>query len=255
MRLVERRFTEIANVTELFSLIESSSVQTDVVKQFLRHAVSLGSTSSLLLDFAHSEIARVSQVLGDLQHGSATYFGEDQDWLMALTRSAHSSIEATSLPTVDAEFWYKPLGERYLELQREAAERGVRVRRIFVVRDPEMAGNATFLDLCQHHVDLKVEVRILRPEKVPRSMENSIVDFILFDRKISYETDPAINATGKSDLPAIIRTRLTMPPNETVTKHAGDFDKLWNTADPFPGESPPIEERRPRRPNLPGRRP
>nr|MDT0666103.1 hypothetical protein [Micromonospora sp. DSM 115978] len=109
-KLVERRFSEIANVTELFSLVESSPVQSETVRQFLRHAVSLDPSSRLLLDFAHSEISRVSQVLGDLQHGTATYFGEDQDWLLELTRSAQVSIEATSLPTVDAALWNSPLG-------------------------------------------------------------------------------------------------------------------------------------------------
>jgi hypothetical protein len=117
-----------------------------------------------------------------------------------------------------------------------------------------MAGDEGFRTMCQRHADLGVEVRILRPADVPPIIQNSLVDFILFDRTISYEADPAISSTGKPRRAAILRTRLTMAPHATVAENSDHFDALWNAAEPFSREMPAGRVRLPSLPRRPQRR-
>jgi hypothetical protein len=124
----------IKTATELFGLIEASALRNDVVTQLVRHATEIdGDSPALVLNFVQAEITRMSEFLKELADGGdVTYDGEDPNWLLGLTRSATSTIDATSLTTmdphgkgfVDESFWDSDLGQRYLEAQREAITRG-----------------------------------------------------------------------------------------------------------------------------------
>ena len=62
---------------------------------------------------------------------------------------------------LDGGLWTSDLGIRYLELQREAITRKVRIRRIFVFENAEMALDEDFLRITQMQRDVGVEVRML----------------------------------------------------------------------------------------------
>ena len=127
------------------------------------------------------------------------YDGEDRDWLLGLTREAQTSIDAISLSTVDAGvlgldggLWTSDLGIRYLELQREAIARNVRIRRIFVFEhERRWPSDESFLRVTQMQRDVGVEVRMLDHQLIPDWMQSMIFDFIVFDGAVSYETTPA----------------------------------------------------------------
>lgn len=232
--LVERRLGEISDVVEL---VERSITRVDVI-EFLQNAVNIDDGSPLLFDFAHEEIRRVSRFLKEVNDGMASYFGEDRDWLFGLTRSARTSIDATSLATVDAGgqgfedgFWDTDIGRRYLELQRAATERGVRVRRIFMPNDSG-GDESAFHEMCALHASFGVDVHVLRSDAVPPQLQNALFDFILFDDTISYQVTPAARVPSAANRPTIINTTLVRRP-DMVEINKSHFNALWAASEPL----------------------
>jgi hypothetical protein len=102
------------------------------------------------------------------------YEGEDRDWLLGLTWTTRTSIDATSLVTIDSTqsqsrvdggLWTSDLGQRYLNRQREVIERGVRIRRVFIVERPEFRQDEDLDRVRRMHTDLGIEARTLYPER------------------------------------------------------------------------------------------
>jgi hypothetical protein len=81
-------------------------------------------------------------------------------------------------------------GIRYLEVQREAITRKVRIRRIFGFENADMALDEDFLRITGLQRDVGVEVRMLDHMLIPHGMQSMIFDFIVFDGAIRYETTP-----------------------------------------------------------------
>src|SRR5262249_6588113 len=163
-----------------------------------------------------------------------TYDGEDRDWLLALTRNAQASIDATTFMAVDASgqgfadggLWTSDLGQRYREAQQRALDRGVTIRRIFMLDDPDQAHDPELLWMCEIQQKLGINVRILDPLTLPDLHRKSMFDFIVFDSVISYESTPATWAGTK---PAIMSTRLVLSP-QRVRERVGGFEDLWTAA-------------------------
>jgi hypothetical protein len=237
-KLVEEKFSKINEATELFGLVEASALRTDLVTQLVRHSTRIDPTCPpIVYEFAQSEIGRISAFLRELGAGSdVTYDGEDRDWLLGLARNARVTIDATSLTTVDAGgarftddgLWVSDLGQRYLEAQRDAIRRGVRVRRVFIVDQPDLAKDSGLLAECSRQKEIGIEVRILDPSSNPRLRKSSLFDFVLFDKEISYETTPASRMEGDHK-PTIVNTRLVR--RETrVRDLIHQFEELWNSS-------------------------
>src|SRR5215469_4296207 len=138
--IVRHAFRKINDATTAYSTIEASPVGTNI-SQFVQEAAMLdGSLPKAALRLAGAEIGRVASFLHGLGDGQATYAGEDQDWLLTLTREADQTIDATSTTAVDGGassfadgFWSTSLGHRYLAAQRDAANRGITIRRLFIL--------------------------------------------------------------------------------------------------------------------------
>lgn len=192
----------------------------------------------LLQRLARRETERVASFMRQLPAGSEiTYDGEDRDWLLGLTREAKRSIDAISLSTVDAGvhgldggLWTSDLGIRYLELQRQAITRKIRIRRVFVFQNAAMARDETFQEITQVQRDIGVDVRMLEDDFIPDWMRSIIFDFIVFDGIVSYETTPASQASEKKR-PGILRTSLAQEPAR-VRELEEQFEQLWEAADP-----------------------
>lgn len=240
-RMVQDGFARISEATELFSLVEASAVRTDAVTQLVRHATMIRANAPALVpSLALAEISRLSELLKGLSEGAGvTYEGEDRDWLLALTRHAESSIDATSLTTVDARghgftdggFWSSDLGHRYLEAQQDAVRRGVKIRRVFIILHPTAPATfAGLTDVCRLQQQVGVEPRVLGWESIPGTMRDALYDFILFDEQLSYETAAAsqIEDTAR---PTILNTRLELRPDRVIGR-AQRFKILWDSAEP-----------------------
>jgi hypothetical protein len=235
-------FTQIGRLAELSGLMERSSLGPTLLTDFLQTAGQVdGRVNPLLQRVAVREVERVALFLRQLPVGiEISYDGEDRDWMLALTREAKTSVNAISLSTVDAGvlgldggLWTSDLGQRYLELQREAVARKVRIRRIFVVEHEheEMVQDESFLRITAMQRDIGVEVRMLDHKLIPDWMRSMIFDFIVFDGAVSYETTPTTSFSSGQSRPGMLRTRLAPQPKR-VQELEERFEKLWQQADP-----------------------
>jgi len=237
---VDERFRAISDATELFGLIEESAIQTELLSQVVRHATQIGpAVPELAHRFAHREIARVSEFLKDLgDGGEVTYDGEDRDWLLGLTCSATDSILATSLTTVDGGrrfldggLWVTDLGQRYLDAQREAVQRGVKVRRVFIPDRSDLTREGGLDDVCRQHVAIGVDVRILDLSMASHLRRTSLFDFVIFDGVVSYEVTTG-SWIDENVRPIVVNTRLVLR-GSRVDERVGRFEELWEAAVPL----------------------
>ncbi|XVV09380.1 DUF6879 family protein [Actinoplanes sp. CA-131856] len=168
-KLVGDAFTEISDATALFGLIEASALQTDLVTQLVRNSTTISPGSPpIVYQFAQSKIKEMSDFLKQLaEGGTVTYYGEDRDWLLGLTRNATESVDAISLAAVDHDLWRSEIGQRYLDAQRRAARAGKRVRRIFVLDSPAMEHDQDLRRVYLEQREMLIEVRVLDRAAVP----------------------------------------------------------------------------------------
>jgi hypothetical protein len=233
-------FAKIGKSAELSSVTDRSILDGALLTDLLHTASQTDErVNPLLQRLARRELERVTAFVRQLPvGGEITYEGEDREWLLGLTREAERSIDAISLSTVDAGvagldggLWTSDLGIRYLELQREAIARKVRIRRVFVFENAEMARDETLQRITQVQRDVGVEVRMLDHLLIPDWMQSMIFDFIVFDGTVTYETTPATAFAVGQTRPGILRTLLAPVPAR-VRELEERFEQLWAAADP-----------------------
>lgn len=238
--LLTAGFVRIGRLAELSAKMERSSLGPALLAEFLETASQVDErVNPLLQHIARQEVARVTAFARQLQvGGEIAYDGEDREWLLGLTREAESSIDAISLSTVDAGafgldggLWTSDLGIRYLDDQRKAIARKVRIRRIFVVEHEEMTRDESFLRVTQMQRNAGVQVRMLDQELIPDYLRSMIFDFIVFDGVVSYETAAGAPFTKGQPRPGTLRTRLAPEPTR-VRDLEQRFEHLWELADP-----------------------
>jgi hypothetical protein len=243
--LIKAEFAKINAATELFGLVEASALKTDGVTQLVKNATTISrGTPPLVFDFAQAEIGRLSGYLKELgRGGNVTYDGEDRDWLLGLTRVATVSLDATSLATVDAGnrsfvdggLWTSDLGVHYLEGQREAIERRVEIRRIFIIDRRDLELDAEFTSILARHHAIGVKVRTLRvvgePDDLTNTRRTSLFDFIVVDGVLSYETTIG-SRTEIQRRPAIVTTTLVTN-GDRVRERIRRYEDLWAAATDF----------------------
>ncbi|MFC4535467.1 hypothetical protein [Sphaerisporangium dianthi] len=237
--LVRSGFSRISEATELFGLVESSAFRTDVVTQLVRNATQLGpETPELIHDFAQAEIERMSRFFRELGEGNVIHEGEDREWLLGLATNTRSSIDAISLTTVDAGssdveggFWVTDLGQRYLRIQRDLVQRGVRVRRIFILDRSDRLQAEVFRRQYHWQEEISIDVRVLELLTIPTALRSSIFDFIIFDDAVSYEVTPT-SWVGDNLGSLIVNTRLVLD-DPHIADRKKTFEELWELAAPL----------------------
>ncbi len=233
-------FVQVGRLAELSAKMERSSLGSALLMEFLEAASQVdGLAHPLLQRVARREVERMTAFARQLHvGGEIAYDGEDRDWLLGLTQEAQASIDAISLSTVDAGvlgldggLWTSDLGIRYLDDQRKAIARKVRIRRIFVIEREDMAGDESFLRVTQMQRNAGVQVRMLAQQLIPDYLQSMIFDFIIFDGAVSYETAAGTPFTAAQPRPGTLRTRLAPEPSR-VRDLEQRFDQLWELADP-----------------------
>ncbi|RSM73079.1 hypothetical protein DMB66_03245 [Actinoplanes sp. ATCC 53533] len=227
--LVGDAYSQISEATELFGLIEASALQTDLVTQLVRNSTQISPTSPpIVYHFVQAKIKETSDFLKQLaEGGTVTYYGEDRDWLLGLTRNATVSIDAISMTAVDHDLWQSEIGQRYLDAQRRAAGSGKRVRRIFVLDSPGMADDPAIRRACEEQRDMRIDVRLLDRAAVPPPLRVQVRDLIVFDDTLAYETNPTTTADPKHA--QIAETRLVLT-DSRVKECAQLFRELWDVS-------------------------
>jgi len=234
--LIDQKFSEINEATELFGLVEGSALQTEQTIQLIRHSTKIKeTTSSLVRHLAEAEINRMSLFLKELSDGSTvSYDGEDRDWLLALALNTRRTLDATSLSMVDAGnsgfdggFWLTDMGQRYLDLQQEITRRGGVVRRVFI-ESGDLIDDPSFLEVCQVQKEAGIGVRLIDPDKSANIPHSALFGFIVFDGEISYEVTPAARFRN-NEQPTIVSTQLVLQPAR-VRERIRHFEALWEAA-------------------------
>jgi hypothetical protein len=235
--VIDQGFARISEATRVFDLLQNPALPESSLTALVQHAGGIHPTSAVLVrQLAAHEIERVSTLLRNLSGGTEVFYdGEDREWLLGLAQRAQKSIWATSLATVDAGgagfeggIWKNDLGGRYLALQREAVNRGVEIRRIFVFDRPDLQVDPEFITIRHLQTAAGVQIRVLDNSMVPEYLKTVISDFIVFDEEISYEIQPATQMDGRFK-PAILTTRLILEAAR-VHRKAERFDELWQVA-------------------------
>lgn len=237
-QVVRDGFANVNNATQLLAEVETGGMKTVAVTDLLHNAAGISPrTPPLVARLAQVEIERVSAFLHELGEEEANYEGEDRDWLLELTQCAERCIDAISIPEVDAagnsqhSFWESPLGRRYLDCQREAIRRGIRVRRVFVTDYDTMRNDAVLQHICRTQAEMGIEVRLLYPISQPRVLQGYLFDFIVFDNTLSYEANPAPRVE-QGESPMILNTRLVLRP-ERVLERIERYRHMWESAEPW----------------------
>jgi hypothetical protein len=229
----------------LWQQMEDSALQTDLLTTLVRRSSRITpATSDLVRDLAQHEVRRVSSLLRELADLDEVFYdGEDREYLLGLAQNASSSIVATSLVTVDAGrrsfeggLWLNDLGARYLDIQRAAWRRGVGIRRIFVFDAPDFASDPSFVRVRRLQREAGVEIRGLDESSVPEHLKDHIVDVIVFDEVLAYETTRASRITTAVQ-PAIVTTRIVKE-TKRVKRSCERFEELWAAAQPLPSDPP-----------------
>ncbi|GKQ36383.1 DUF6879 family protein [Streptomyces sp. A012304] len=219
--VVEKRFADIGEATKLFNEVEK--LRGDGVPRLAEHATKVVSMGPAILhDFAHEEINRLAGQMEDLTNLSAESPGENHDWLMTLTKCTKFSIDAISTSVVDDGFWSTEPANRYLTAQREAImERHITVRRLFIVKENQE--RAALTPICEEQREMGIQVRVVALDRLPAHLRRGkMIDFILFDRALSYEIHPDQLGLNSS-------TGVNARP-ELVQPLQRRFEQLWEAA-------------------------
>jgi hypothetical protein len=246
--LIEEGFARTNEAAALFRAVEQSPLRTDLITQLVQHSTQIEPGSPPLVnEFAHSQINRTSEFLKELSEGGVVpHDGEDKEWLLELTSQSQHTINATSLSTVDAGatgfhggLWTSGFGQHYLELQREAIQRGVVIRRVFVLDGSARPEDSDFLAIYWQQRNLGIHVRVLDRDMIPHALKNLLFDFIVFDNAISYEVTPASRVEDDMG-PTIVKTELTLR-SQRVQGRLRRFEDLWSCAQEL--DAHPIPQR------------
>jgi hypothetical protein len=243
---------DFSKATRLYDRVGRSPADRAHVDFLLSQVGGLGGdTHPLLLDLVNLEIGRLGQFVKQVREAgwlggtapatgsdepfSISYDGEDREWLLALTAAARSSIDAISLSTIDAGvtnydggLWRSDLGHRYIEMQRTAVRRGLRIRRIFYFDRPEIVQDAVLRDICGRQRAIGVDVRLLDNAVLPRDLRTLMSDFIVFDTGLAYEMSSAV-ALADGHRPERLTTYLSVKHERVQDLHAR-FERLWARA-------------------------
>lgn len=236
--IVRQGFAKVNHATQLVAQLETAGLTSVAVTGLIENAANISPEApQLVRAFVQLEVDRVSELLRGLSINEATYDGEDQDWLLNLTRCAVRTIDAVSIPEVDSaastfhSFWHSHLGRRYMDVQRQAIRRGVTIRRVFVTTQDEMADDALLQRICRFQADSGIEVRLLYPSAVPEEIRGQITDFILFDDKLSYETTP-LPHVDRGDVPMILSSHLELR-EDKLKERVTRYRNIWASARPW----------------------
>lgn len=235
--LVDRRFAAISAATALYASVEATALKADNVTRLVESAARVSPHDELSRRFADHQINRLSTLFEGLQNGVAVDDGEDPNWLLGLTECSSRSIDATSMTSftapnnyVDEDFWSSRLGQRYLDGQRRAiAERGVRIRRVFLLTDKDAEDEDRLRVLRDPHRRIGIETRVLRQSSLDFLLQTNLVDYILFDEAASYELHSS-STLGAGARETIISVTLVVEPRR-LAERKQRFESMWNAAE------------------------
>ncbi|RPF33340.1 hypothetical protein EDD92_3252 [Streptomyces sp. TLI_185] len=219
---VDQSFAKINEATELFSKVDGSVLRSEEVTRLVKAYTQVGDEApGIVKSFAEEELKRLAELMEDLISGRADSSFENHEWLIDLALCVKKTLYATST-TVDRDFWASEPAKRYLSAQEKAIKtRGVEVRRLFLVDEPEEVTEA-LEQLCARQRRYGIDARIGVQSQLDPG--GTVMDFIIFDGELSYETRPDNHV--RPDM-----TMLRMK-HEHVEDRVNLFNELWAATEP-----------------------
>lgn len=227
---------DLGHGAHLVQLLAKSRLPVDIADELFRDAVEVDAAPpDLAAGLARAEMLRLAGFMRELRYQkTASYNGEDRDWLLTLASTMNSSLKTISLATVDAfghnyidgGLWRSDLGIRYLDLQEIAIkERGVKIQRIFVSDLPDDSSKNFLGEIVLPQRELGIEVRVLHPRDIKGTAGYKLHDFIVFDNQLVYETTASAVRDPKYT-PRTLTTAMTVKDGD-VTDATNYFNLLW----------------------------
>lgn len=235
---LEVRMEGVERVIEMARLHDAagrSTLNTSIVARLLESTARFGDDDAPVVKaFAEYEVSKTADLLTQLNQGHViSHDGEALDWLLSVTRSITTSLDATSTVLVDGKgngfeggFWSSDSGRRYLKAQEDAIHgRQVTVRRLFIMENVADFNEDDFLPIAKTQMDAGIKIRALQYDRLP-SVQISPIDFILFDGKLTYELIPSNDPYSQGYLHTFLNR---MPAH--VAERQAHFERLWEIAD------------------------
>lgn len=129
-----RRAEQQSRVGAMIAAIEEIDWLPGVLEPALRAArhVQREFEGTPAVDVCREAFGRCLGTLVDLERGHfSTPYGDNGLFLSLITHTRRTMC-ATSVPTVDLDWWRQPVGRQYWQAQLEALARGVTIRRVFI---------------------------------------------------------------------------------------------------------------------------
>ncbi|MFE2889400.1 hypothetical protein [Streptomyces sp. NPDC059272] len=226
--LVSEKFGQVSEVTGIFDRLDRAGLDTDDVKLLLRSASEVQSQGpNIVKAFAHAELERLTSVMVNLTGHTADWLGQNNDWLLSLTRCAALSMDATT-SFAGRDFWATEPALGYLQAQRDVIQqRGVRVRRLFIVQIA-VDVDGDLVEICSEQSAVGIETRVVVVSELPRDLQRGrLNDFVIFDSELCWEIGQDV----------MRRNAITMlnARGPHVVQRVKRFNELWEAAGAFTG--------------------
>jgi len=215
--------------------IDAGPVGQKSVIELLEHIANLGSSAPpLAYLLAEAEISAASSFIKGLGLGhQVTFEGDNWSWIYTLTNGVRHSIDATSYSArgdseqslLDDDMWLSSLGQRYIEMQATAIQRGVTIRRIFVLETPQLAQHPELRRICDQQYGIGIDVGLIDAATASH-VDEKHMPMIMFDHQISLDFT---TSRFPSAIPGFTKTTMVLNPYEVHWRHE-TFKRLWDSA-------------------------
>jgi hypothetical protein len=187
----ERRSAREDRHSRMMAAAESLPWLAPALDEIAEAARSVASHPELqpLIDVAEKELERTKESLATLRHGQFRADAADSTILFDETDRAERRMLATFLQRFDLQWWSSELGRHYWAVNRQAAERGVEIQRIFIYDEwtPELE------QVVREQSDAGIEVMAVPGDLVPRDCRRAMV---IWDDRLAYQGE--LNADGET---------------------------------------------------------
>jgi hypothetical protein len=238
---VKTRLDNFNRTNAHLARIDAGPLEREPVVELLKHIADLGTSAPTLAHrLAEAEISNASTFIKGLGAGHpVTYEGDNWSWIYTLTNAVEHSIDATSYSArgdseqglLDDDMWLSALGQRYIEMQARAIQRGVTIRRIFVLETPQLAQQPVLRRICDQQHGIGIEVGLIDAATAsivaPGSKEfPGHIPLIMFDHQISLDFT---TSRFPSEIPGFIKTTMVLNPYDVRARPAM-INRLWESA-------------------------
>ncbi|PRX64713.1 hypothetical protein B0I32_10874 [Nonomuraea fuscirosea] len=164
----KRRVDHETKVGQMVATIEKIPWLPDLMLPMLRAAkhVEREYAATPAVDACRAAFEDCLRTLADLERGHfRSTYGDNAVFQRLIGQTKHTMC-ATSVPSVDLDWWNEPVGRQYWQAQLDALARGVTIRRVFIYKE----WTAELDSLAREQLAAGVKVLKVRAERLPPAL-------------------------------------------------------------------------------------